>query len=51
MRIVTEAIMDTTPTAFLSVAELSRLIESKQVSPVEVTEAYLRRIDDLGYGR
>jgi len=34
---------------FQSVAELSRLIESKQVSPVEVTEAYLRRIDDLDF--
>ena len=41
--------MDTTHTAFLSVAELSRLIESKQVSPVEVTEAYLRRIDELDF--
>ena len=49
MRIGTEAIMDTTHTAFLSVAELSRLIESKQVSPVEVTEAYLRRIDELDF--
>ena len=29
----------------LSVAELSRLIEKKEVSPVEATEAYLYRID------
>ena len=34
---------------FQSVAELSSLIESKQVSPVEVTEAYLARIDDLDF--
>ncbi len=41
--------MYTTHTAFLSVAEISRLIDSKQVSPVEVTEAYPRRIDDLDF--
>ena len=29
---------------FLSVAELARLIQSRQVSPVEATEAYLERI-------
>ena len=34
---------------FLSVAELSRLIEAKEVSPVEVTEAYLDRIDRLDF--
>ena len=34
---------------FLSVAELSRLIEARDVSPVEVTEAYLERIDDLDF--
>jgi len=32
---------------FLTVAELSRLIESREVSPVEVTQAYLDRIDGL----
>lgn len=34
---------------FLSVAELSGLIEQKQVSPVEVTESYLDRIDSLNF--
>ncbi len=34
---------------FLSAAELSRLIERKEVSPVEATEAYLERIDDLDF--
>ena len=34
---------------FLTVAELSRLIEQREVSPVEVTEAYLARIDDLDF--
>ena len=34
---------------FLTVAELSRLIESRQVSPVEVTQAYLDRIDGLDF--
>ena len=32
---------------FLSVAELSQLIESKEVSPVEATQAYLERIDQV----
>jgi aspartyl-tRNA(Asn)/glutamyl-tRNA(Gln) amidotransferase subunit A len=32
---------------WLSVAELSDLIRSRQVSPLEVTEAYLTRIDQL----
>ena len=41
--------MDETHIAFLSVAELSRLIETKQISPVEVTKAYLKRIDDLDF--
>ena len=31
------------------VAELSQLIRSKQVSPVEVAEAYLSRIDELDF--
>ena len=39
--------MDKGDIPFLSVAELSRLIESKEVSPVEATEAYLTRIDQL----
>ena len=34
---------------FLTVAELSRLIESREVSPVEVTQAYLDRIDELDF--
>jgi aspartyl-tRNA(Asn)/glutamyl-tRNA(Gln) amidotransferase subunit A len=33
----------------LSAAELARLIETKDVSPVEVTEAYLERIDALDF--
>ena len=32
---------------FLSTTELSRLIERKEVSPVEATEAYLERIDQV----
>jgi len=32
---------------YLSVTELSRLIEARQVSPVEATQAYLERIDAL----
>ena len=34
---------------FLSTGELSRLIEGKEVSPVEATEAYLARIDALDF--
>ena len=41
--------MDKSDIAFLPVAELSQLIETKQVSPVGVTEAYLTRIDDLDF--
>ena len=41
--------MSETAIVFQTVTELSRLIESKQVSPVEVTEAYLTRIDDLDF--
>ena len=37
--------MEKTDIAFLSAAELSRLIKRKEVSPVEATEAYLERID------
>ncbi len=41
--------MDKSDLPFLSASELSRLIESKEVSPVEATEAYLDRIDDLDF--
>ena len=41
--------MDKKDIPFLSATELSRLIEGKQVSPVEATEAYLERIDDLDF--
>ena len=41
--------MDKVDIPFLSVGELSRLIERKEVSPVEATEAYLERIDDLDF--
>src|ERR671925_159700 len=34
---------------FLSAAELGRLMAQKEVSPVEVTEAYLGRIDDVDF--
>ena len=41
--------MDKAELPFLSVSELSTLLENKEVSPVEVTEAYLDRIDDLDF--
>ena len=41
--------MDKASIPFLTATELSRLIESKEVSPVEATEAYLERIDDLDF--
>ena len=41
--------MDKADIPFLSAADLSRLIERKAVSPVEATEAYLERIDDLDF--
>ena len=41
--------MDKVDIPFLSATELSRLIESKEVSPVEATEAYLDRIDELDF--
>ena len=41
--------MDKADIPFLSATELSRLIQRKQVSPVEATEAYLERIDDLDF--
>ena len=34
---------------FLSATELSHLLESKEVSPLEATEAYLDRIDSLDF--
>ena len=37
--------MDRADIPFLPVSELSRLIQSKEVSPVEAVEAYLERID------
>jgi aspartyl-tRNA(Asn)/glutamyl-tRNA(Gln) amidotransferase subunit A len=36
-----------TELAFLGIAEASRLIADRKLSPVELTEAYLRRIADL----
>ncbi len=41
--------MDQSNLPFLTVAELARLIESREVSPVEVTQAYLDRIDQLDF--
>ena len=41
--------MDKADLVFLSAGELGRLIEKKQVSPVEAIEAYLDRIDDLDF--
>jgi len=40
--------MVSTDTLFLSVAELGKLIKSKQLSPVELTEAYLERARSTG---
>ena len=34
---------------FLSALDLGRLIAQKEVSPVEATEAYLGRIDDVDF--
>ena len=41
--------MDKADIPFLSASELSGLIERKEVSPVEATEAYLERIDALDF--
>ena len=41
--------MDKVDIPYLSAGDLSRLIEKKEVSPVEATEAYLDRIDDLDF--
>ena len=37
--------MDKSEIPFLSASQLARLIESREVSPVEATEAYLDRIN------
>ncbi|MQF69349.1 amidase [SAR202 cluster bacterium AD-804-J14_MRT_500m] len=41
--------MNRTDIAYLSATELSRLIRSKEISPVELTELYLDRIDNLDF--
>ena len=41
--------MDKADIPFLSAGELSRHIQRKELSPVEVTEAYLERIDDVDF--
>ena len=41
--------MDKNELPFLSARELSRLIQRREVSPVEATEAYLERIDALDF--
>ena len=41
--------MDKRDIPFLSATELSRLIGTKEVSPVEATQAYLDRIDDVDF--
>ena len=41
--------MNKSELAFLSASDLSRLIQSKEVSPVEATEAYLDRIASLDH--
>ena len=39
--------MDKQDIPFLSASNLSRLIQAKEVSPVEGTEAYLERIEEV----
>ena len=39
--------MDSSEIPFLSASELSRLIESREVSPVQATQAYLQRIAEV----
>ena len=41
--------MDKSDIPYLSASDLSRLIEMREVSPVEATEAYLDRIDSLDF--
>ena len=39
--------MDKKEIPFLTATDLSKLIESKEVSPIEATEAYLDRIQEV----
>ena len=39
--------MDNKELPFLTASQLSNLIETKEVSPVEATEAYLDRIEEV----
>ena len=39
--------MDSTALPFLTVAELAQLIQQREVSPVDVVQAYLDRIDQV----
>ena len=41
--------MDKSDIPFLTASQLSRLIEKKEVSPVEATQAYIDRIDELDF--
>lgn len=41
--------MEKSELPYLSASDLSRLIQSREVSPVEATEAYLDRIDSLDF--
>ena len=41
--------MDKSEIPFLSASALSGLIASREISPVEATEAYLERIDSLDF--
>jgi len=38
---------DGTPLHYLTIGQASRLIQQREVSPVELVEAYLRRIDEI----
>ena len=50
MRVGSEMwIRDSDSIPFLTLTELSEVIREKEVSPVEVTEAYLERIDALNF--
>ena len=41
--------MDKSDLPFLSATQLARLIEKREVSPVEATESYIDRIDELDF--
>ena len=41
--------MSETGIVYKSVTELSQLIESRQISPVEIAQAYLSRIEELDF--